>query len=105
MPEFKVNGIVAMRDGKPYIQLMNDTEIIGQFTMSEARSIAMDILTMCSRTEMDAMIHEFFSHLEAPEQATGAAMQMFREYRAALDAEKVERSMGPDPSAEGSSGG
>ena len=89
MPEFIVSGIVSSRDRKPYIQLMDSERIICQLSMNEASYIAMDILIQCSRCEMDAMVNDFFSSLEAPDKATGAAMALFREYRAAIDAEKV----------------
>lgn len=61
MSNFWVNGIVAMRDGLPYLQLSNENGIICQLSMSEARQIAQDMLVMASRTEMDAMVVKFFS--------------------------------------------
>jgi hypothetical protein len=92
---FWVNGIVAARDLKPYVQLSNEKGMIAQLSMAEARKVAMDILVMASRTEMDAMIVRFFrDNLEAAPEAAGAAMQMFRDYRMALDEEKVEGSYG-----------
>ena len=53
MTAFWVDGIVAMRDKQPYIQLSNTEGIIAQLSLSEARQIAMDILGMAARTEME----------------------------------------------------
>lgn len=92
MPDFIVNGVVAQRDGQPYIQLANADRMIGQFTMAQASSIAMDILVMCSRTEADAMLWHFFQENNFPNDAATRLMQMFRDFRSKLDAEKVERS-------------
>lgn len=92
MADFWVNGIVAVRDGNPYIQLSNEKGIIAQLSMSETRQIAMDMLVMASRTEADAMIFRFFDKQEFPKDAAGAVMVAFRDYRAALDADKAERS-------------
>ena len=94
MAAFWVNGIVAVRDGKPYIQLSNEKGMIAQLSMSETRQIAMDMLVMASRTEADAMIHKFFSDNGLPAAAGALLMVKFRDFRAALDAEKAERSEG-----------
>lgn len=88
---FWVNGIVAIRDKRPYIQLSNEKGIICQLGMSEARQVAMDILQMAARTEADAMIHKFFEREEFPENASGHLMTEFRDFRAELDAEVAER--------------
>jgi hypothetical protein len=93
MAEFFVNGIVSQRDKEPYLQLSNEKGMIAQLTMGQARNIAMDMLVMCSRSEMDAMIRKFFDEeLEHPQMAD-VLMMKFRDYRAKLDQEKVERSM------------
>ena len=89
--DFWVNGIVAARNGQPYVQLSNEKGMIAQLTMAQTRQIAMDMLVMSSRTEADAMIHAFFSKLELPLQAAMALMADFREFRAELDREKLER--------------
>lgn len=89
---FWVNGIVAVRDKKPYIQLSNDNGMIAQFSMSEARQVAMDILQMAGRTEADAMILKFFKKAEFPMGAAEALMQEFRDFRAELDSEIADRS-------------
>lgn len=87
---FIVNGLVAARDKQPYIQILTGDGIIGQFSMAEARQVAHDILTMCARTEADAMIHSFFARQGFPENAGAALMMEFREFRARLDDEGVE---------------
>lgn len=89
---FWVNGIVAQRNGIPYIQLSNEKGLIGQLTMSQARQVAEDIIIMCSRTEADAMIHKFFSQAGFPKEAGNALMQQFRDFRFELDEDKAERS-------------
>jgi hypothetical protein len=90
MADFWVNGIVSNRDKQPYIQLSNEKGMIAQLSMVQARQIAMDILVMASRTECDAMVLKFFSKFELPEQAAGAMLVEFRDFRAALDDEKLE---------------
>lgn len=92
MNDFWVSGIVAARDGKPYIQLSNEKGMIAQLTMSQTRQIAMDMLVMASRTEADAMIHDFFAKRGLSKESSGQLMIEFRDFRAALDAEKAERS-------------
>jgi hypothetical protein len=93
MPDFWVNGIVAQRDKQPYIQLSNEKGMIAQLSMAQAQQIAMDMLIMAARTEADAMIHKFFSRKEFPEGASNALMQEFRDFRAQLDQEKLERKL------------
>ena len=90
--DFWVNGIVAVRDGKPYIQLSNEKGKIAQLTMSQTRQIAMDMLVMASRSEADAMIFKWFRKNVFPDAAVAALMQDFRDFRAELDADKAERS-------------
>jgi hypothetical protein len=93
MSNFWVNGIVAQRDKKPYIQLSNDKGIIAQLSMGEARNVAWDILQMCARTEVDAMLLAFMSQSANFDEHVGEAlMQYFRDYRAEVDQEKVEHS-------------
>ena len=86
-----VNGVVAVRDKKPYIQLSNEKGMIAQFSMSEARQMAMDILQMAARSEADAMILKFFNKSEFREGAAVALMAGFRDFRADLDSEVAER--------------
>jgi len=88
---FWVNGIVSARNKQPYIQLSNDKGMIGQFTVSEARSIAHDLLVMASRTEADAMILKFFEKEEMPPNLGAFVMMDFREFRSALDEEHIEK--------------
>lgn len=87
---FWVQGIVAQRDKKPYVQLSNDKGMIGQFTIAEARSIALDLLRAASYAEADAMLHGFFAKMDFPNAALGALMMEFRDFRHALDMEKVD---------------
>lgn len=96
MSDFWVNGVVAMRDTKPYIQLSNENGMIAQLSMSEARQVADDIVNMCSRTEADAMIFKFFTKESFPPDAAGALMQEFRNFRHELDMEKAERKIDPE---------
>lgn len=91
MGAFWVNGIVAVRDGMPYIQLSNENGIICQLSMSETRQVAADMLQMAARTEADAMIHKFFQKEQFPQGASDEVMVAFRDFRAELDAEKAER--------------
>jgi len=88
---FWVNGIVAARDKKPYVQLSTEKGIVVQLSMSEARQVAMDILVMAARTEADAMILKFFKKSEFPDAAAAALMREFRDFRAELDREVAER--------------
>jgi hypothetical protein len=85
-----VEGIVARRDKMPYILLFRDGDPIGQLSMGQARKVAHDILTMCARTEADAMIHKFFKSRGAPDVASAECMLDFRVFRHELDSEPVE---------------
>jgi hypothetical protein len=89
---FWIQGIVAQRDGKPYVQMANGERMIGQFTIAEARNIAQDLLTCASYAEADAMLHGFFKKMDLPMQALGALMVEFRDFRHALATEKIDTS-------------
>jgi hypothetical protein len=89
---FWVNGVVAVRDKKPYVQLSTEDGIVVQLSISDARQVAMNILQMAARTEADAMILKFFNKAEFPEGAAVALMSEFRDFRADLDREATERS-------------
>lgn len=97
MPSFWVNGIVAKRDGKPYIQLSNEKGMIGQLSMGEARKVAFDIVLMASRCEADAMIVQFFKKVDFPDVAAASLLIDFRDFRHALDMEKVESAYDAPP--------
>lgn len=97
MAEFWVNGIVSGRDRQPYIQLSNEEGMIAQLSMAQARVIAQDMLVMASRTECDAMVLKFFSKFELPEEAAARMLEEFRDFRAELDSEKLERHFGEGP--------
>lgn len=88
-----VEGIVAHRDKQPYIKLFRNSDPIAQMSVAQARNFAHDILTMCARTEADAMIHRFFSARNLPEEAGAALMLDFRMFRHELDSEEVERTI------------
>jgi hypothetical protein len=85
MADFWVNGVVAVRNGLPYVQLSNEKGIIAQLSMSETRQIAMDMLVMASRTEVDAMVIKFFSKFDLPKEAASGMLVEFRDFRAELD--------------------
>ena len=93
MSNFWVNGIVAMCDGNPYIQLSNENGMIAQLSMSETQQIAIDMLVMAARTEADSMLLRFIKAKNLPDQMGGELMMMFRDFRAELDAEKAKRSI------------
>lgn len=86
-----IEGIVAIRDGLPYILLLKTIngkdEKIAQLSISEAKSFAHDILTMCSRSEADAIIHKFFNKQELPLHAAVMIMREFREFRMEIDSQ------------------
>ena len=90
MANILISGIVAVRNGRPYLQIAIDGKMC-QCSMTEARSVARDIERMCARTEADAMIHKFFKVQEFPDAAAGALMIAFRDFRSELDAESVEQ--------------
>lgn len=81
------------------VRLFRDGEQIGQLSMAEARNIAHDLLTMCARTEADAMILKFFDRNEFPSGAAAAIMVDFRDFRFRLDMEPVGRSVSDPDSA------
>lgn len=87
-----VNGIVAARNGIPYVQIATDTRMISQLTVAEARNVAFDILSAAHNAEADAMIVRFFGKMDFPDGALGALMVEFRQFRHELEMEKVERS-------------
>lgn len=90
-PGVSVEGIVSSRDKQPYINLFSGGDKIGQMSMAQARNFAHDILTMCARTEADAMIYKFFDQSQYPPAAAGALMVEFRNFRVQLDEEPVEK--------------
>lgn len=89
---FMVQGIVAARNGQPYVQMANADRMIAQLTVAQARNVAHDILSAAHNAEADAMIVKFFSRMELPPAALGAFMQEFRDFRFELEQEKVETS-------------
>lgn len=87
-----VSAIIAARDKQPYIQIIIEDGNNAQLTMSQARQVAADILTICARAEADAMIYKFFDAADYPRGAAVEVMKQFRDYRAELDDETVEHS-------------
>jgi hypothetical protein len=100
MISFNVNGIVSRADKQPYVQLSDEKRVFAQLSMTQARQVAADILNMCARTEADAMIIKFFDKSEFPEEAAGALLVAFRDFRAQLDDEKIEHTHREPPSGE-----
>jgi hypothetical protein len=90
--QFWVNGVVAVRDHRPYVQVSTENGLVAQFSISEARQVAMDLFQMAARTEADAMILKFFKKSEFPDGAGSALMSEFRDFRAELDSEVATRS-------------
>lgn len=90
MSDFWVNGIVSARDHQPYVQLSNEKGMIAQLTMAQTRVIAGQMLTMAARTEMDAMVYNWFAKQNLPREAAGMMMTDFRDFRSELDAEEVD---------------
>ena len=87
-----VNGLVAKRDKEPYIQLMDDQgTIFAQLTIRMAQSIAMDMLVMAARTEMDAAMYKFASEMGMDSELASRLIVSMRDYRHKLDQEKLER--------------
>lgn len=96
-----VNGIVAVRDGQPYVQLSNEDGIIAQFSVGEARSIANNIMLMASRTEADALLLDWTAKMDLPKEAGAQLMQLFRDFRAKIDDEVVETGYDKGPEEKG----
>ena len=84
-----VDGIVAARDGEPYIRLSVNGEK-AQLNVAEAMKIAGDLLAIAARTEADAMVFRFFNKEDFPSGAAAALMQEFRYFRQQQDDKAVE---------------
>jgi hypothetical protein len=98
---FFVQGIVAARNGKPYVIIDNGETRIAQFSIAEARSVALDLMRAASYAEADAMLHGFFKKHDLPGGALAALMLDFRDFRHELDIERVEtRHVDPDTGEE-----
>jgi len=89
---FWVAGIVAARNGQPYVQFADGDRLIAQLTVAEARNVAHDLLGAAHNAEADAMIVKFFGKMKFPEGALAALMQEFRDFRHQLETEKVDTS-------------
>jgi hypothetical protein len=88
--QFTIDGIVARRDGLPYLRFFGpDGKQVAQVSVAAARKIAADIVQMAARTEADAIIHRFFSQSKVAADTGAKIMVKFREFRLALDREPV----------------
>lgn len=85
-----IQGIVSHRDGLPYVQIDIDGHMV-QCSMVEARNVSRDIESSCARAEADAIIWRFFSQNHFPQDAAAHLMVMFRDFRAQLDTEAMEK--------------
>jgi hypothetical protein len=92
MSELLINGIVSARDKRPYVQISTEEGMVAQLSMAQARNVAIDMLQMCARTEADAMLRKFFDRNDFPQSACDAMLIDFRDFRAQLDDEQIERS-------------
>jgi hypothetical protein len=87
-----VDGIVAARNGEPYVRLTVNGEKV-QLTIAEAHKIAVDLLKSSARTEADAMLFRFFENQKFPRETAGALMMEFRYFRQRQDEKEVEQSI------------
>lgn len=85
-----ISGVVSVKDKRPYLHMDYDGHLI-QLSMAEARDHAKDILTACGYAEADAMILKFFDKQHFPDGAALALMKDFRDFRAALEDEEIEK--------------
>ena len=85
MSNLLIKGIVPTKDKKPYIQVSSGKQIIAKLSVREARDFAHYIISVCSRTEADAMILRFFDKKEFPQTAGIVVMKEFQEFRLDLD--------------------
>jgi hypothetical protein len=92
---------IERKSKDPIIVLELGGKTFAAMTVAQAHNFANDIVVSCARAEADAMIHGFFSKQQYPEGAADALMVEFRDFRARLDAEMVERSMS-HPTLDGS---
>jgi hypothetical protein len=90
MPNVLIDSIVAASNKEPYVRLVIDNNPVLQLTMSQARKLAKDFYLAASRAEADAMILRFFAAHDLPEQAAGALLVDFRDFRLGLDLDKPE---------------
>lgn len=90
-----VDGIVSGRNREPYVRLVVNGEK-AQLSVAEAHKIALDLLKISARTEADAMVLSFFTHMDFPEGAAAAIMQEFRYFRQRQD-EQLVAGMTVDP--------
>lgn len=92
-----IGGIVSHRDRMPYVHMDVDGKLL-QLSMAQARNVAFDLLRACGYAEADAMILKFFDTNQFPKDAAAALMVQFRDFRAELHSDAVER-FNVDPDA------
>ncbi len=72
------------RKGEPFIQLMLDDKVIGQFTPEECRDHARSILEAAEAAEQDAFLLDFAKGtIGTTEEGAVGLLQEFRRYREA----------------------
>jgi hypothetical protein len=94
-----VDGIVAHRDGEPYVRITINGERV-QLSIAEAKKIANDLYTLASRTESDAMILRFFDQRGHPREAAAMLMKDFRFFRQSQDEKPVDANVTDPDSGE-----
>lgn len=94
-----VDGIVAVRNGEPYVRLTVNGER-AQLTIAEAKKIATDLFSLTARTEADAMIWKFFKDRDLPLEGAALLMQEFRVFRQRQDEMPVEQTVADPDSGE-----
>lgn len=83
--DFGVEGIVAVRDKTPYVQLLWQGEVMVQLDMPQARQVAMDIVQMAARTEADAGLISFLTSMDFDERTLGQFITGLRDFRQKQD--------------------
>lgn len=72
------------KKGEPFVQLMRDDEVIGQFTVVECREHAAAILQTAEAAEQDAFLLDFAkTTIGTTEEGAVRLLQEFRKYREA----------------------
>lgn len=94
MADISIRSIVAARNEEPYVQIKVDHNEMIQLRVSEARSIATDILLSASRAEMDAALLKFWRTRNFPMDEIGPMMSDFRDFRLGMDLDKPVTSYG-----------
>jgi hypothetical protein len=91
MSDLWVLGGVCPKDKKPYIEVSEGGTLVLQLSSQDARRIAHDLLEQAARAEADAMIYSYCGTLKMTDEAATHVLRGFRDYRAELDAAKLDR--------------